>query len=164
MVFDRTKGWDLTIGIKPRRSHHPLETARRLILVQARQVGIILNSPFVANKLVSMFDHDNAAVVPLPMDVARRCALLARSQCMRFGSFASWMIASESPRVPAIFALANGESRFCVRLGRQNVQESYYCNSGMDAAHGPLHFGSCPLSAGARSRQGQRFFAAKSTP
>jgi hypothetical protein len=29
MVFDRTKGWDLTIGIKPRPSHHPLATARR---------------------------------------------------------------------------------------------------------------------------------------
>ena len=29
MVFDRTKGWDLRIGIKPRRSHHPLATARR---------------------------------------------------------------------------------------------------------------------------------------
>ena len=29
MVYDRTKGWDQRIGIKPRRSHHPLGTARR---------------------------------------------------------------------------------------------------------------------------------------
>lgn len=31
MVFDRTKGWEPRIGIKPSRSHHPLRTARRRI-------------------------------------------------------------------------------------------------------------------------------------